>query len=80
MSIGQRIVVVVTLLAVAVFLFSGGSRARDIFGGTIDLGMDVGKTIVYVIGIVLVGGALTILLGGRGKRATKEDDTKGKAS
>ena len=69
MNLAQKIAVAVTLLAVAVFLFLQAGHeftAREAM--LMAMQAECGKTLWYttvldVVGIVLVGGAATVLLG-----------------
>lgn len=69
LNLAQKIAVAVTLLAVAVFLFLQAGReysSRD--GMALVIQAEYGRTLWYttvldVAGIVLVGGAVTVLLG-----------------
>jgi hypothetical protein len=75
MNLAQKIAIAVTLLAVAVFLFVGGHRVRywdttvsRLVDGRIEYGHQVAytdwqRTYADIVGILLVGGAATLLLG-----------------
>jgi hypothetical protein len=79
MNLAQKIAACVTLLVIAAFLFAGGHQTgsweRD-WDGNISPDsvyyshMDIGRTAMDAIGILLVGGVATILLGI--KRARKK--------
>jgi len=70
-NLAQKIAIAVTLLAVAVFLFVGGHRATagDPWGQVSWDYTDWGRTVADAIGILLVGGVVTWLLGIRRKRS-----------
>lgn len=64
LNLAQKLSVSATLLAVAVFLFAGGCQTtnwQDRWGDS--KCMDGGRTIAVSIGILLVGGVVTFLLG-----------------
>jgi hypothetical protein len=83
MNLAQKIAVAVTLLVVAVFLLLGGHKTRryvhDYEVGRLDRGFlivaavtDNAATFRDVVGILLTGGAATVLLGIRRKRPKDE--------
>ncbi len=71
MTLAQRICIGVTLLVVAVFMFAGGHReylSTGYYGAPTESYTDPGRTSMDTVGILLVGGVVTWLLGIRRKR------------
>ena len=63
-NLAQRIAIAATAIALALFLLTGGRHIiRQYPGGYIVGGPDVGQTVMDSIGILLLGGAATWLLG-----------------